>query len=70
MHFDRFDIIEAYYVYFSDYHGGQNDPQYQRLCKIRKYFKPSDNLKANGVQALSENGWEIYQTFFNRDWEN
>lgn len=50
--FDRFDIVEAYYQYYSDYYSGQTSKEYEKLCRISKYFKPSpflnfDNLSTN-----------------------
>jgi hypothetical protein len=57
MYFDRFDICEAYYLYFSDYHTGQWSREYERLSKMSRYFKPSPNLS---LETLSENAREIY----------
>jgi hypothetical protein len=57
MYFDRFDICEAYYLALSDCHGGQWSPEYARLCRLRKSFKPSPLLSLN---TLSDNAREIY----------
>jgi len=57
MYFDRFDICEAYYLALSDCHGGQWSPEYARLCRLRKSFKPSPLLS---VDTLSDNAREIY----------
>ena len=57
MYFDRFDICEAYYLAFSHCHNGQWSEEYARLCKMRKYFKPSPLLS---VESLSDNAKEIY----------
>ncbi len=57
MIFDRFDIVEAYYLYFVHYHGGQYSREYERLSKMGKYFTPAIGL---GVDSLTENGLEIY----------
>ena len=39
--FDRFDIMEALYLYYTDWHNGQWSREYKRLCHMQKYFKPS-----------------------------
>jgi len=57
-YFDRFDICEAYYLYFCDWHSGQWSKEYARLCKMQKYFKPSPLLRT--IEDLTENGYEIY----------
>ncbi len=57
MYFDRFDVCEAYYLALSHCHGGQWSDEYARLCKMRKYFKPSPLLS---VESLSDNAKEIY----------
>ena len=31
MYWDRFDIVEAYYLYFCHHHEGQGSLKYQRL---------------------------------------
>ena len=33
MHYNRFDIIEAWYLALSECHGGQFSNEYSRLCK-------------------------------------
>jgi len=58
MYFDRFDICEAYYLYFCDYHGGQGSREYARLSRMTHYFKPRPSLSQ--PEDLSENGREIY----------
>jgi len=63
MYFDRWDIVEAYYLYFRDYHSGQSSIEYMRLSGILKYFKPSPFLD---VDTLSENGLEIYNNLVNK----
>ncbi len=55
--FDRFDICEAYYLYFNNYHSGQWSDNYRRLCRMRRFFRPRHNLR---VETLSENGRDIY----------
>ena len=57
MYFDRFDICEAYFLALSHCHGGQWSREYERLCKLMKYFKPSPMLS---VETLNENARIIY----------
>jgi len=57
MYFDRFDICEAYFLALSHCHGGQWSKEYERLCKLMKYFKPSPTLS---VETLNENARIIY----------
>lgn len=56
-YFNKFDIIEAYYLAYTHCHGGQWSKEYARLCKMQTYFKPTMGLSFN---SLSENGREIY----------
>jgi hypothetical protein len=56
--FDRLDIVEAHYAYCSDYHSGQWSELYRRLCRIRRYYKPSPLF--NGCDSLSDNAKDIY----------
>jgi hypothetical protein len=58
MFFDRFDIAEAYYLFFCHYHEGGASAKYRRLSKMARYFKPSPLLS---VATLTENGREIYE---------
>ena len=54
-YFNKFDIVEAHYLFFTEYHEGQWSEKYKRLCKITTYFKPAPS----GI-TLSDNGLEIY----------
>ena len=58
MYFDRFDIVEAWYLALSDCHAGQWSDSYARLCKLEKYYDPSPFLNK---AMLSENGKIIYE---------
>lgn len=66
MYFDRFDIVDAWYLALSEWHGGQWSPEYARLSRMTGYFKPSPFLSVNN---LSENGKEIYSEL-NRKFES
>lgn len=54
---NRFDIIEAWYLALSHAHGGQNSTAYRRLCLMTRYFRPSPTLS---FRSLTENGRQIY----------
>ena len=64
MYFDRFDIVEAYYLFFVHYHGGQDSEKYARLSKMNNYFRPAMGL---GVDSLTENGLEIYNNLIEKE---
>lgn len=57
-YFDRFDIVEAHWLALSHCHGGQWTPEYIRLCRMTRYFRPSPLLSVN---SLTDNGREIYE---------
>lgn len=58
MYFDRFDIVEAYYCFFVDYHEGMYSQKYRRLSRVLGYYKPSPLFK--GYESLSDNAKAIY----------
>lgn len=60
MYYDRFDIVEAYLVFYIDYHGGQSSREYQRLSKIKTYYKPAHNWGYR-YKDLRRNSKEIYK---------
>lgn len=63
IHFDRFDIMEAHYLYYRDYHTGQSSYEYIRLSLMKiKGFKPHSNLS---FKTLTKNGKEIYKQLIN-----
>ncbi len=55
---DRFDIFEAYWLWFCNYYSGF-DSNYVRRCRMEEKFKfkPSPLLC---YENLTENGKEIY----------
>jgi len=59
-HFDRYDIIEAYYLFLGHYHEGGGSRKYQQLSTMetRLGFRPRPNLS---VETLTENGHAIYE---------
>ena len=58
MYYDRFDIVEAWYLALTHCHGGQWSEEYARLCKMLGYFKPGAMLS---VDSLNDNAREIYE---------
>ena len=61
-YFDRFDIVEAYYLFARHYHSGgdTSDGIFARINRL--HFKPRLSLTQYDVPelALTENGAEIY----------
>lgn len=58
MYFNRFDIVEAWYLALSECHSGQWSREYARLSRMGRYFRPSPMLS---VESLSDNAYEIYR---------
>ena len=58
MYFDRFDIYEAYHLWFSDFYSGF-DNNYVRRCRMESKFKFSPSF-SHSYDSLSENGKYIY----------
>lgn len=63
MYWNRFDIVEAYYLALMDCHGGQWSNEYARLCKIKRYFKPGAMFSE---RSLNDNAREIYNNVCQR----
>jgi hypothetical protein len=57
MYFDRFDICEAWYLWLAHNHTGQWSKEYERLCRMERYFRPSPFLT---LERLSDNARAIY----------
>jgi len=62
--YNRSDIVDAYYWYFLQYHGGQNSHEYKRLCKLLTYYSPSHSMQFG---KLSFNAWGIYDGILKRE---
>ena len=56
---NRFDIVLAHYVFYSLRGCGQDSREYERLCRILEYFKPSP-MGINLDEEGNENAREIY----------
>lgn len=64
MHFDKFDILSAYWLFGSLYHGGQGTPEYAYTSRAERCgFSPG--LIFN-VKSLSDNGRAIYRALIRR----
>lgn len=70
MHFNRFDICTAFYMFAMLYHGGQNSKEYRIFGRLQKInFKvvftrtsPSDmndNTKEIYKNLLERNGYKV-----------
>ena len=57
VYFDRFDILEAHYLFLSLWHEGQFSEKYQRLSHLTSYFTPRPSLR---LSTLTPNGRAIY----------
>jgi len=58
MTFDRFDIVEAYYCYAEEWHGGARSAEYALFATFNRLrFRPRPNLSSD---TLSENGRAIF----------
>ena len=64
MYFNRFDICEAYYLFFCDYHSGMHSEFYRRLSAMDAYFKPSPLLC---YENMDENGQMIYDNLVDKE---
>ena len=58
MFFNRFDVLDAWYIYLSDNHRGQWSKEYKRLCKMLQYYQPARMLKRS---RLNENAQAILE---------
>ncbi len=72
MYFDRFDIYEAYHLFFSDFYSGF-DSNYVRRCRMETKFKFKPGL-CHSYENLSENSKYIYdqlkeQKYVSRSYE-
>ena len=58
MYFDRYDILEAYYLFGSLYHGGQFTKEYAYMGRaLNCGFKPGPLLC---IKSLTDNGRDIF----------
>jgi hypothetical protein len=63
--FDRFDILEAYWLFGSLYHSGMGSIEYRYMGRANGCgFRPSRNLS---YRSLTDNGKEIYKDLVRRE---
>lgn len=55
---DRWDIVEGWYWFLTEYHGGQYSESYRRLCRLQEYYSPGHN---HGVRGLTGGAREVYE---------
>lgn len=56
--FNRFDVVEAWYLYCVEYHNGMGSPEYKALSRISRIsFSPRDSLS---YETLTYNGKAIF----------
>jgi hypothetical protein len=60
MYFDRFDIVEAHYMFYSHYHEGQFSDGYRKLSHILSQYRPSPFADWSDENNLNENARAIY----------
>ena len=57
----RFDIVLGHYVYYALWHGGQWSWEYERLCRIGRYFRPGAGANALNLDCEENAGArEVY----------
>ncbi len=59
MYYDRLDILLAWYYYCLNWHTGVGSWQYQKLSRMKQYFKPSP-ASMEDLESYSENAYQIY----------
>ena len=64
MHFDRFDICEAHYLFLSLWHEGQWSEKYERLSRLTRYFTPRPSLR---LATLTPNAKAIYSALVRKE---
>lgn len=54
------DMVEAHYTFCMDYHAGQWSPEYARMCRLGRFFKPGPMWQ--GYESMSEDAQAIYDS--------
>lgn len=52
------DVAEGMYVYLSEYHEGQDSPEYAQLSRLLKRFNPRNSLR--NAKDLNLHGRQVY----------
>lgn len=61
---DRWDIVIGHYWYYVDFHRGQWSREYERMCRIGQYYRPSylaNGPETEGAQMVYDALVERYQ---------
>lgn len=68
--YDRVDIIQAHYWYYTNYHNGIMSKEYARLCKLQQYYKPGrfENMPTSYSAAQIYNQLESKSGYSITDW--
>jgi hypothetical protein len=65
--FDRFDIVSAHHLFWSEHHEGMGSEGYAKLSKISAMrFDPGALF--TGWKSLSDNAKEIYRNLCKKEW--
>ena len=67
MYFCRIDIVEAYYLFFREYHEGIGDEKYRRMCRLKANKKMWYVSPLIDYDYLSQNGKEIYDNLVGKE---
>lgn len=69
--YDRVDIIQAYYWYYTNYHTGIMSKEYAKLCKMQRYYKPGrfENMPTTFAAAYIYNQLESNAGYGMTDWQ-
>jgi hypothetical protein len=66
--FDRFDIVSAHHLFWSEHHSGMTSDGYAKLSQIsRMRFDPG--VLFTGWKSLSDNAKDIYRNLCETHWE-
>lgn len=69
--YDRLDIVQAHYWYYTNYHTGMMSREYARLCKMQRYYKPSpfENMPTTFAAAYIYNQLESNAGYGMTEWQ-
>jgi hypothetical protein len=62
--FDTYDIAEAHYLFWSEYHTGQFSDGYAKLCQAQRIIKPG--MMGIRWETMCENAKDIYRNLCDR----
>jgi hypothetical protein len=65
--FDRFDIVSAHHLFWSEHHEGMGSEGYAKLSKI-SLMRFDPGALFTGWKSLSDNAKEIYRNLCKKEW--